>query len=366
MKICAIISEYNPFHRGHEYHIAATREKANADCIICVMSGNFTQRGSIACMDKYTRAKHAVLAGADCVIELPAIYATSGADYFAKGAVELISKIKGITQLSFGSECGDIDTLLRIAAVTSDSIYNDNIKQYLSDGISYPVAAEKSMLKLGIDFSTLPNNTLAVSYINAIRQLGSDIIPLTIKRQGCGYHDSDISAQYPSATAIRSAIDQGENMDIERLPQYVINDLDKYNCGNYERLYAIIANNLLNNLTNIYEDNEGLVNRALTAMNKSTNYQELLNNIHSKRYTKSRIARFLIHIALQHTTLLLKSPIDYMRPLAVRADKADMILPSLLPMKSESPIYYNDIYADSIYSILTDYHQLDRRLQLIR
>lgn len=365
MNIAVIIAEYNPLHNGHLYHIARTKEITNADAIAVIMSGNFVERGEPAILDKSIRARHAIECGADIVIELPCLYATSAAKYFAEGAIRTAMNIKGEKYLSFGSECGDINTLRTISDITHSESFNTTIKENLANGDSYPVAHEKAINKafittdLGekaskIDIKSIisPNNILGLEYISAIKRLGADITPITIKRTGSGYHDEFlIDNKYPSATAIRNAIGNKENYT-DFVPENTIQDLQNTSKIDTNRLFAVIAMRLLDNSAfECYEDNEGVINRVRESLNTAKDLVELIRLTHTKRYTLSRIKRILLHIALNHSPQLLDAPLDYARVLAVKKDRLDLL--SLIKNQpSDSALYQSDLYADKIYKLI--------------
>ena len=196
MIFCAIICEYNPLHAGHAYQIAEAKRLSGADAVLCVMSGNFVQRGEAAILDKYTRAKHAVLAGADAVIELPAAFATSCAELFAKGGVKLLSSLPNVKYLSFGAETPNAELFHQTAALLNDE------PTALKEGVKRGLAAGKSLVRaradaLGeiADNSLLlsPNDTLGVEYARAVHSMNADIKLLPVQRLGAGYHDKQAS-----------------------------------------------------------------------------------------------------------------------------------------------------------------------------
>lgn len=365
MNIAVIIAEYNPLHNGHLYHIEKTRQITDADAVAVIMSGNFVERGEPAILDKSIRARHAIECGADIVIELPCLYATSAARYFAEGAIRTAVNIKGTKFLSFGSECGDIDLLNTLSALTHSEPFNTSIKACLMEGDSYPVAHEKAIKNalnsanigenaLKIDTKSLisPNNILGLEYIAAINRLNADITPITIQRVGNGYHDDLlIDSDYPSATAIRKALKTKDNI-ANYVPKTILHDLQNTPNIDTNRLFTVIAMRLLDNKTfECYEDNEGLINRVRESISIAKNLDELISLSHTKRYTISRIKRVLLHIALNHTPQLLNAPVDYARVLAVKEDRLDLL--SLIQNQpSDSALYHNDLYANKIYNLI--------------
>lgn len=378
MNIAVIIAEYNPLHNGHVYHIEKTREVTKADTVAVIMSGNFVERGEPAILNKSIRARHAIECGADIVIELPCLYATSAAKYFAEGAIRTAMNIKGAKQLSFGSECGDIDTLKAISDITHSESFNTAIKESLANGDSYPIAHEKAIIKaiksanfsenaLKIDTKSIisPNNILGLEYISAIKKLGADITPITIKRTGSGYHDELLQVDnYPSATAIRKALGNKESFS-DFVPETTLYDIKNAPNIDTNRLFAVIAMRIIDNLTfDCYEDNEGIINRVRESLNTAKDLDELIQLTHTKRYTLSRIKRVLLHIALNHSPQLLDAPVDYARVLAVKKDRLDLL--SLVKNQpSNSALYQSDLYADKIYKLIGGSTETTYKLQKI-
>lgn len=211
MKAVGLITEYNPFHNGHLYHLNKAMELTGADVSIAVMSGDFVQRGEPAILDKYARASMALNSGVNLVVELPVNYAVSSAESFADGAVKVLHYIKA-DSIAFGSESGDIDGLLKVAHILCDNeemLYKE-ISKYTSSGMSYAAARQK-VVGLLADADTAAvlsssNNILAVEYLKAIIKHNYDIKPYTVQRQGDGYNDKDICSEYASATALRENI----------------------------------------------------------------------------------------------------------------------------------------------------------------
>lgn len=215
MKTIGIVAEYNPFHTGHEYHIRKTRELAGEECrIICVMSGDFVQRGEAAIYSKYARAESACRCGADLAVELPLPWALSSAEGFARGAVGLLRDL-GCTHISFGSECGDLEALEALAVRLIDPMTDMKIRQVISENpeIPYAAARQRALEALGADAKLLetPNNILAVEYIKAIYELRSDLVPMTVKRSGAA-HDSTGGEQIKSASELRTLIRDGRDV----------------------------------------------------------------------------------------------------------------------------------------------------------
>ena len=214
MKAVGLVTEYNPFHNGHLYHLNKAMELTGADISVAVMSGDFVQRGEPAVLDKYVRASMALNSGVNLVVELPVNYAVSSAESFASGALKVLNYIKA-DSIAFGSESGDIERLSKLAHVlcdNEDTLYRE-ISKYTANGISYAAARQKVVEKLTdkdtAAILTSSNNILAVEYLKAIIKNNYAIKPYTIKRQGDSYNDTDIRSEYASATALRENLKNG-------------------------------------------------------------------------------------------------------------------------------------------------------------
>lgn len=220
MKAVGLVTEYNPFHNGHLYHLNKAMELTGADISVAVMSGDFVQRGEPAVLDKYVRASMALNSGVNLVVELPVNYAVSSAESFAAGALKVLNYIKA-DSIAFGSESGDIERLSKLAHIlcdNEDTLYNE-ISKYTANGISYAAARQKTVEKLTdkdtAAMLTSSNNILAVEYLKAIIKNNYAIKPYTIKRQGDDYNDTDIRSDYASATALRG------NLKADNISKYI-------------------------------------------------------------------------------------------------------------------------------------------------
>mgnify|MGYP000274818077 FL=1 len=213
MKIVGIIAEYNPFHNGHQYHIDQALQKTGADAAIVLMSGDFVQRGAPAIAPKHLRAKAALLGGASLILELPVLFSCGSAELFARGAVSIFNSLGCISYLCFGSECGDIKKLNRLARILSEEpeVYRQLLQDELRKGRPFPQARQTALSVYTKDPSlaeilSSPNNTLGIEYLKALRYFKSPIQPFAIPREGSGYHDTDLCETFSSATAIRNRI----------------------------------------------------------------------------------------------------------------------------------------------------------------
>ena len=315
-KILAVISEYNPFHNGHLYHIQKSKKIINPDFSICIMSGNFVQRGEPSIIDKWSKAEAALKCGFDLVIELPTIYSISSAENFAEGAIKLLDSFDDVT-LSFGSECGDLDILNDVANVLFDEPkeYQTILSHELSKGLSYPKARENALLLYLNDVRKYanvlsnPNNILGIEYLKAIKKFKSKVIPFTIKRIDEGYNSLKIKDRLASATAIRSLVKNNE--DVKQLmptPSFnilseninhgkVLNDISVFE---KEIIYTLRKMSVAE-IANLQDVTEGLENSIKNAANTCNNLEDLINSIKSKRYTRSRIQRILLYSILNIT-----------------------------------------------------------------
>ncbi|WP_163183385.1 nucleotidyltransferase [Neobacillus sedimentimangrovi] len=313
MKAVGIIVEYNPFHNGHAFHLEASRKVTNADIVIAVMSGNFLQRGEPALVSKWYRTKMALLNGVDLVFELPYGFAVQKAETFANGAVSILDAV-GCDYLCFGSESGDIDSFYRTIHYLNDEHekYENNIKQFMNKGVSYPKALALSYQQLPNSENVLdlsrPNNILGFHYIKAIIGQNSSIKPVTVARKNANYHDENFASEtIASATSIRKAIfSDDKKINISQyVPEPTKKLLDEYvnhygmfhhweNYWDYLQFQLIQASN--EELQEVYEVEEGLENRMKAAAIHSTSFQEFMQKVKTKRYTWTRLQRLCVHI----------------------------------------------------------------------
>ena len=210
METAGIVAEYNPFHRGHAWHIAETRRRLGGDApVVCVMSGHWVQRGECALADKWLRAALALDRGADLVVELPTPWAMASAEPFARGAVSLLAATGVVDVLSFGSETGELAPLEAAAAALDAPEYPEKLRAALGRGLSFPAARQEAA---GAACLSAPNNNLGVEYLRSIRALGSTIRPLTVPRQGVG-HDGPAAGGFASASELRRLLRAGRGAE---------------------------------------------------------------------------------------------------------------------------------------------------------
>lgn len=388
MKICAVICEYNPFHNGHKYQLGEIKRLSGCDKILCIMSGNFTQRGEPAVFGKYTRARHAVENGADAVIELPAAFAVSPAELFARGAVHILASIPSVTTLAFGCESGTKDAFLNTARATlrEDKEFKAALKANMKDGTSYVRARTQALLALNCDIDeamlSSPNNVLGVEYCRSILAEKATIEPLPIPRIGGGYADTALFKNFSSASALRTVL--GAKTMRERrvlknnLPPDVYADALSYSATSYET--AALCSLLLATdeaVAATPDCSEGLENRIRTMARMNPTFEGMLEKVVSKRYTRSRIKRILVQsflgITLKQVKDYLSSPL-YCRTLAVKKEGAEEMLSALsegrfpliarksdfaLLKKDALSCFTLDMRANALYNILSGTHTGD-------
>lgn len=316
-KVLGIVAEYNPFHNGHLYHLNESKRKANAEFSICVMSGNFTQRGNTSIVDKWSRAQMAIESGVDLVIELPLIYSISSAENFAFGSISILNKLGIVDDISFGSESGDISVLRAFADVLYEQPkeYLSLLEHELAKGVSFPKAREKAALMYLNDirkYSNIlsnPNNILGIEYLKALKRLNSQIQPMTIKREGVSHDGTSIVNGITSSTTIRKSIKKTDVLK-QVVPESTFAILhDKLNHGQIVKSIASFEKEILYKLrtmsiaeiSNLPDANEGLDHAIKNAVNSCNSIADLINLVKSKRYTQTRIQRILLYALLDIT-----------------------------------------------------------------
>lgn len=323
MKILGLILELNPFHNGHKYFIDKVIEEIKPDKTIAIISSSFTMRGEISVLDKFEKTKQCLKNKIDIILELPFAYAVNSSDYFAHYAIKILNEFK-ISHLAFGSEIGNIEELKDIYKITKSFEYNDLIQKELAKGSSYPNSSLKALISLSdntkyINNFSLPNNTLALSYLKAIEEINDSIIPFTIQREDNQYFDTlATEGRLASASALRSLINNDLPTD-SFIPNYQYNFIKEIDAN--EKLYQLFKYQLLNkpNFDNIINISEGIENRLLNFTSSKT-YQEYINNTYTKRYPSNRIKRIILHIIANSNKDLLKSDEVYLRVLGLNSN----------------------------------------------
>lgn len=391
MKTVGLITEYNPFHNGHAYHIQKALEVTGADAAVAVMSGNFVQRGTPAIMPKDLRAKCALLSGAAIVLELPVCFSTGSAEYFAQGAISLLDQL-GCDSFCFGSECGDISKLDQVAELLTDEPedYRNALKAALKEGYSFP-AARQMALDAYADVLSTPNNILGIEYLKALKKRNSKIVPHTIARIGSGYHAPSISGTLSSATAIRADIQDLSSVK-EQIPASCFSLMEE----TFGTRYPIVSNDfslilkakLLSetkeSLCRYMDVTPDLANRILRQRNQFLNFEQFCDCLKTKELTRSRISRSLIHILLGITDAVIEdlhASVPYARILGFRSDASAVFStlkqsasiplissPAQADLNAAGRVLLNlDLYASDLYeSVITDKYSTPFRNELTR
>lgn len=374
-KVNGVIAEYNPFHNGHSYQLQDAKAQTKADYTVIVMSGSFMQRGTPALLDKFKRAEMALRNGADLVIELPTLYSASSADYYATGAVTLLDKLGIVNFLCFGSECGDVDTLQQIADIleAEPEEYSALLKQYLKQGLSYPIARTNALMRFRPDLSdcrdilSSANNILGIAYLKALKRRNSAMKPITTKRSS-NYHDRMLGTHQSSALALRHAIYDGSNLQALS---------DQMPASAYEILSAAITDGQclqINDLSGplhyklLMEADEGytsyldvsgeLSDRIRNHLCDFTSFHNFCELLKTKDMTFTRISRCLMHILLNIKTdememLQQNDYINYARVLGFRKEaegllttiKANACIPLLTKLADAEQVLDEDSFA---------------------
>lgn len=315
-RVLGIIAEYNPFHNGHLYHIARAKQETNAQYIIAVISGNFVQRGNTSIVNKWVKARMALLNGVDLVIELPSVYSISSAENFAEGAIKIFNSLGVVDTISFGMETSDISTLNNIANV----LYNEP-KEYLTmlnhelkKGNSFPKARENALMVYLNDIKRYANvlsgsnNILAIEYLKAIKKTKSTINPVGIKREKVLYNDKYIVDEFASATAIRKMLMTNQLDDISKvMPRNSYLKLgEELKNGHYvidlsrfarEIIYTLRKMSIAD-IAKLPDVSEGLDTSIKNAADSCNTLEELINIVKTKRFTQTRIQRILLYALL--------------------------------------------------------------------
>lgn len=366
MNVVGIIAEYNPFHQGHAYQLVKAKEVTKADFVVCCISGHFLQRGEPAIVNKWSRAKMALMGGADLVVELPTAYSCRSASYFALGGVSTLNNLGLVTHLAFGSENDDLVLLNQVAELleTEPPEWKNSLKKYLQEGHSFPKARSKACLESikeladQPDFLNKPNNILAIAYLRALKKINSPITPVSIKRIGQGFHSLQLT-KFSSATAIRKKIHQNilsnkiltilddvseflPQSTVEILKEEIVNQRGPISLDHFTlAIFLLLRRTKHKNIADLVDINEGLENRIIDAVKKAGNIEELIQNIKTKRYTHTKISRLLTHLLIDYTKkretdMEISTGSKYIRVLGLTKKGAELL--SLTKKKAQVPI----------------------------
>jgi len=306
MKAVGIIAEYDPFHLGHQYHIQETKRRIGGNPpVVCVMSGNWVQRGTCALTDKWTRTALALQGGVDLVLELPVWWAVSSAERFARGGVELLDAMGVIEFLSFGSEGGDVERFQKVAECLDSSAYRVWLRRFLDRGISFPRSRQEAVRELlGEEFAdclAFPNNNLGVEYIRALNALQSEIRPIPVRRRGV-FHNAPLPGDnFASASYLREAARRGDWNRLEAWTPYgTVDALRRAGLANQ----GYLERAMLARLRSMREDDfsalpdsgaaEGLPARLVRSVRRAGSLEEFYTLAKTKRYTRARLQRLAV------------------------------------------------------------------------
>lgn len=408
MKAVGLITEYNPLHNGHIYHLEESMKVSKADLNIVVMSGNFVQRGEPAIIDKYARCEASIRSGANLVVELPSYYALSSAEGFAAGAVKTLHALQ-VDSLVFGSESGDLALFSQIAELLCNEpgSYREYLKNELAKGVSFPAARQTAMKQYLINdkksevdnmeqFSekldqvlSSPNNILGIEYLKAISHYAPEITPYTIVRKGTGYHETTVSG-LPSASAIRKQLSASLTELTELVPPAMAElmknkfnhtfpiDVDDFTSILNYKLEAIFhqcnynKNEASLELSTYYDISIDLANRIYEVYQPSLTVSEFTMVLKTKQYTYSRISRCLFHIILDMKKLnyakYIGNDVPYIRILGfdqvgqkyLGHIKKKCSVPIITKTADNKDLLQDDIYVSNIYNqvIFQKYHEL--------
>ncbi len=334
MKTTAIISEFNPFHNGHKYIADKARENG-ADCVVAIMSGNWVQRGDTAVISKFARANQALECGFDLVAEIPTYWAMATAQKFALGAVYIAENL-GVDTLCFGSECGDITRIMQTVYCVRSKEFEQKVKAYLSTGLPLAKARELSAEELCGNGELLrnPNDTLAIEYISAAKNINSKMRFLAVKRIAVGHNDILKADGYCSASSIREMI---KNNNIDEAESYMPHKafdilLDEYEKGKIsdvasleKAIIAYLRTSSPEILAKTPDTSEGIEHRIFNAASMSSNFAELLQTAGTKRYTNARLRRLILSAFLKESIDTIPATVPYIRVLGCNETGAIML-----------------------------------------
>ena len=329
MRTAGIISEYNPFHRGHAWQLGELRAQLGADtAVVCAMSGSFVQRGDFAVMRTHARAEAAVRGGADLVLELPLPWAIASAEGFAAGGVGVLAATGAVDTLVFGSECGDTETLKAVAAALESESFAAYLRQGLQEGVSFAAAREAAARKLlGEKAAVLaqPNDILGVEYCKAIARQAAALMPLALPRRGVG-HDGGAAEGFASASRIRELLINGGSADEFLTPESAAICARECAAGRAPVTMANAERAILARLRAMREEDfapfdggEGLYHRFYDAVQRETTIDGILAAAKSKRYAYARLRRLLLAVYLGITPADIPQRVPYLRVLACNA-----------------------------------------------
>ena len=386
--ITGIIAEYNPFHNGHAYQLEQARLLTGCDFLVVVMSGDYVQRGAPAVFDKYTRTRMALACGADLVLELPVACSCASAEFFASGAVSLLDGLGCVDFLCFGSESGDLQSLMEPARILAKEspVFQEALRRGLSLGLSFPAARKEAFRACASnpDILDLPNNILGIEYLKALLQRESILKPVTIKREGQGYHDTLLDSGFASASGIRRFLKQ-EEAPLSALPALkeslpdpvmeVLKDTLAHTLPVWEEDFSMLLRYELlrqsaSDLTRYADISPDLGRRLKNCADKFSSFSEFVALVKTKDVTYTRITRALFHILLNLTGEDTRNSVamPYARILGFRKDHSRIlgllkensripIIPKAADYKTYltpdlQPLFEKDLFASNLYETI--------------
>lgn len=360
-KAVGIIAEYNPFHKGHEYQIQQAKEQTGANIAIILMSGDFVQRGTPAIFAKHQRTAMALLGGADIVFELPSFYACGSAEYFSSGAVSVFNALNSIDFLCFGSESGEIDTCRFLGKLLADEpkLYKEKLRSFLKQGLSFPAARKSALaeylkekdIPFSEDFLDTPNNILGIEYCKSLAAQNSSIVPVTIKRIGSSYHETSLSSEYPSASAIRRELiaawntqkflsDTLKNAQPPAVKDYLCALLENETFLIEDDFSLLLKYELMKNtpesLCAFSDMSPDLARRIYHHLNTFEAFTQFAEQLKTKELTYTRICRALLHVLLNIPSDLPAISPAYVRLLGFKKESSSFL--RILQKNSDIPI----------------------------
>ena len=372
MKVTGIIAEYNPFHKGHKYQIDYCKKKLNSDYVIVAMSGDYVQRGTPALLPKHVRAEMALRCGADLVLEMPVSVSTASAEAFAMGGVSMLDGLHIVDSLCFGSEYGEVSALMELAEILVEEPeeYRQLLKEFLSNGLSFPSARCQALTEYfknphnftGDDFDGVltpllnqivqilnsPNNILGIEYCKALLRLKSNIKPVTLKRQGMGYHETLAETDgsdrfsctdgttFASASAIRELLKATLTPEtISRIASQVPDEISLLLASSLQRngfltedaldpllSYCILKENA-DSFCSYLDVSRDLAERIMNRSNELNGFLQAASFLKTKELTQSRIQRALLHIILGIREV--PATVPYARVLGFRRESSTLL-----------------------------------------
>ena len=376
MRVVGIVAEYNPLHNGHIYHMEEARRLTGADYVIVALSGNFVQRGEPACTDKYTRTEWALQAGADLVIEIPCVFTQASAERYAAGAVRLLSATGIVTDLAFGCELDDLGALRQLAKLLNDEPqeFKLALARHLRMGKSYPQARFDALFEYGVPHDLLmelkkPNNILAVEYLRAIERYAPKMNPVPVRRIGNDYNNPVLTGELSSATAIRTALREGDRDVLTAMPMFVSGAMQ------FDEQFPITANDIgamllyklrgmsLEDIRRLPDVSEGFETNLARAARTCCDADSFFEAVKTRRFTMARVKRIsmcaLLDISADLAEDMQQDVNLYLRVLGRR--RITTALLSALRNLSPTPL----ILRNSDYAALTETAQASLRADML-